>query len=158
MTNFRFFRETKFFAFSRKSAEIIKRERKIKQKINKNKQFLYVDSRLIRSRSENIFSNLKKFVVDSIFENNFVVVFYFFIVFNFFVFAFLTFNFLVCAFFVFNFIKVDLIFNDINRDVFLRIIKTLIDINIIFVKLFYFVFDLSINVFIDIFYLFFYLN
>ncbi len=60
MTNSRFICETKFFAFYRKSIEIIKRERKLKQKIDKDKKSLYVDSRSTRSESENIFSNLEK--------------------------------------------------------------------------------------------------
>jgi hypothetical protein len=83
MTNSRFTRETKFFASSRKSTEIIKRERKLKQKIDKDKKSLYVDSRSIRSRSENIFSNLEKLIADSTFENDFVVVSDFFVVFDF---------------------------------------------------------------------------
>ncbi len=71
ITNSRFIRETKSSVSFRKSAEIIKRERKFKQKIDKDKKSLYVNLRLILSRSENIFSNVEKFVADSTFENDF---------------------------------------------------------------------------------------
>ncbi len=151
MTNSRFTCETKFFASSRKSIEIIKRERKLKQKIDKDKKSLYVDSRSTRSRSENIFSNYEKFVVDSTFENDFVIVFDFSVVFDFFVFAFSTFDFFVFAFFAFNFIDVDLIFDDMNREILLRMMKTLIDIDVTFVESSRFVLDSTIDVFVDIF-------
>jgi hypothetical protein len=65
-------------------------------------------------------------------------------------FRFSIFDFVVFAFFVSDFIEIDFIFDDINRDVFLRMIKTLININIAFVKSFYFVFDSIIDVFVDI--------
>ncbi len=151
MTNLRFTHKTKSFASSRKSAEIIKRVRKLKQKIDKNKKSLYVDSRSIRSHSENILSNVEKFVADSIFENDFVIVFNLFVVFDFFVFAFSTFDFFVFAFFVFDFSDVDLIFDDMNHEIFLRMTKTLIDIDITFVESFRFVLDSTIDVFVDIF-------
>jgi hypothetical protein len=150
MTNSRFIRETKFFASSRKSAEIIKRERKLKQKIDKDKKSLYVDSRSTRSESENIFSNFEKFVADSTFENDFVVVFDFFVVFDSFVFAFSTFDSSVFASFAFDLIDVDLIFDDMNREILLRMMKTLIDINVIFVESSRFALDSIIDVFVDI--------
>jgi hypothetical protein len=150
MTNSRLTRETKSFASSRKSAEIIKRERKLKQKIDKDKKSLYVDSRSTRSRSENISSNLKKLVADSTFENDFAVVSDFFVVFDSFVFAFSTFDSSVFASFAFDLIDVDLIFDDINREILLRMMKTLIDTDVTFVESSRFVLDSIIDVFVDI--------
>jgi hypothetical protein len=151
MTNSQFTRETKSFASFRKSTEIIKRERKLKQKIDKDKKSLYVDSRSTRSKSENIFSNLEKFVADSTFENDFVVVSDFFVVFDSSVFAFSTFDFSVFAFFASDFIDVDLIFDDMNREIFLRMMKTLINTNVIFVESSRFALDSIIDVLVDIF-------
>jgi hypothetical protein len=151
MTNSRLTRETKSFASSRKLIEIIKRERKFKQKIDKDKKSLYVDSRSTRSESENIFSNLEKFVADSIFKNDFVVVSDSFVVFDSFVFVFSIFDSSVFASFAFDFIDVDLIFDDMNREILLRMMKTLIDTDVIFVESSRFVLDSIIDVLVDIF-------
>jgi hypothetical protein len=140
MTNSRFTRETKPFASFRKSAEVIKRERKLKQKIDKDKKSLYVDSRSTRSKSEDILSNLKKLVADSTFENDSAVVSDSFVVSDSSVFAPST----------FDSIDVDLIFDDMNREVLLRMMKTLIDTDVTFVESSRFVLDSTIDVLVDI--------
>jgi hypothetical protein len=151
MTNSRFIHETKSFASSRKSVEIIKRERKLKQKIDKDKKSLYVDSRSTRSRSENIFSNFEKLVADSTFENDSVVVSDFSVVFDSSIFAFSIFDSSVFASFAFDSIDVDLIFDNMNREILLRMIKTLIDTDVTFVESSRFALDSTTDALVDIF-------